>query len=124
MPRRTFETDTPLQALLVEQALLLARQLEQTAADAPDGHVLARVEALAVPAGREWTRQAVQAALPNLKSLPANGEHTDLEVEHLRRTLATREAQYQSLYEALESYRRRERTGGVRRTCSSAPSCS
>ena len=63
MPRRTFETDTPLQALLVEQALLLARQLEQTAADAPDGHVLARVEALAVPAGREWTRQAVQAAL-------------------------------------------------------------
>ena len=63
MPRRTFETDTPLQALLVEHALLLARQLEQAAADAPDGHVLARVEALAVPAGREWTRQAVQAAL-------------------------------------------------------------
>ena len=63
MPRRTFATDTPLQALLVEQALLLAHQLEQAAADAPDGHVLARVEALAVPAGREWTRQAVQAAL-------------------------------------------------------------
>jgi hypothetical protein len=63
MPRRTFETETPLQALLVEQALVLARQLEQTAAEAPDGQVLARVEALAVPAGREWTRQAVEAAL-------------------------------------------------------------
>ena len=63
MPRRTFATDTPLQALLVEQALLRARQLEQAAADAPDGHVLARVEALAVPAGRELTRQAVEAAL-------------------------------------------------------------
>ena len=34
---RTFHADTPLQALLVEQALLLARQLEQTADDAPDG---------------------------------------------------------------------------------------
>jgi hypothetical protein len=63
MPRRTFEADTPLQALLVEQALLLARQLEQAAAEAPDGRVLARVEALAVPAGRALTRQAVEAAL-------------------------------------------------------------
>src|SRR5262245_28646849 len=61
--RTTFHADTPLQALLVEQALLLARQLEQTADDAPDGQVLARVEALAVPAARELARQAVQATL-------------------------------------------------------------
>jgi hypothetical protein len=61
--RRTFHADTPLQALLLEQALLLAQQLEGTAAAAPDGQVLARVEALAVPAGRELARQAVQAAL-------------------------------------------------------------
>ena len=60
---RTFRADTPLQALLVEQALLLARQLEQTADAAPDGQVLARVEALAVPAGRAFTRTAVEAAL-------------------------------------------------------------
>ena len=60
---RTFHADTPLQALLVEQALLLARQLEQTADAAPDGQVLARVEAVAVPAGREFTRRAVEAAL-------------------------------------------------------------
>jgi len=63
MSQRTFRTRTPLEALLVEQALLLARQLEQAADDAPDGHVLARVEALAVPAGRELTRKAVEAAL-------------------------------------------------------------
>jgi hypothetical protein len=60
---RTFRAETPLQALLVEQALLLARQLEQTADAAPDGQVLARVEALAVPAGRDFTRTAVEAAL-------------------------------------------------------------
>jgi hypothetical protein len=63
MARRTFHADTPLQALLVEQALLLARQLEQTADAAPDGQVLSAVEAAAVPAGRELTRKAVEAAL-------------------------------------------------------------
>jgi len=61
--RTTFHADTPLQALLLEQALLLARPLEQTADAAPDGQVLARVEALAVPAARELARQAVQATL-------------------------------------------------------------
>lgn len=63
MTQRTFQAQTPLQALLLEQALLLARQLEQTADNAPDGQVLARVEALAVPAARELARQAVQATL-------------------------------------------------------------
>ena len=63
MARCTFHADTPLQVLRVEQALLLARHLEQTADEAPDGQVLARVEAAAVPAGRELTRKAVEAAL-------------------------------------------------------------
>jgi hypothetical protein len=63
MPRRTFQTQTPLEALLVEQALLLARRLQKAADDAPDGQVLAAVEATAVPAGRELTRKAVGAAL-------------------------------------------------------------
>ena len=60
---RTFRADTPLESLLLEQALALARQLQQAADAAPDGQVLARVEALAVPAGRELTRRAVEAAL-------------------------------------------------------------
>lgn len=58
-----FRAETPLQALLLEQALLLAKQLEQTANAAPDGQVLARVEALAVPATRELARRAVEATL-------------------------------------------------------------
>lgn len=60
---RTFQTRTPLEALVVEQALLLARQLQTTADAAPDGQVLARVEAAAVPAARELARRAVEAAL-------------------------------------------------------------
>jgi hypothetical protein len=63
MSAKTFRTRTPLQALVVEQALALARQLERTADSAPDGQVLARVEAYAVPAARELARTAVQAAL-------------------------------------------------------------
>ena len=63
MSRRTFHTDTPLQALLVEHALLLARQLEATARDAPDGQVLGAVEAAVVPAARELARKAVEATL-------------------------------------------------------------
>src|SRR5215475_12471308 len=61
--RTAFHADTPLQALGLEQALLLARQLEATADAAPDGQLLARVEALAVPAARELARRAVEAAL-------------------------------------------------------------
>src|SRR5438270_399591 len=63
MNPRTFRTETPLQALIVEQALMLAKQLETTADAAPDGQVLARVEALAVPAARELARRAVEAGL-------------------------------------------------------------
>lgn len=63
MPRRTFQTQTALEALLVEQALLLARQLQKTADDAPDGGVLAAVEATVVPAARELARKAVEATL-------------------------------------------------------------
>jgi hypothetical protein len=63
MPRRTFHTQTPLEALLVEQALLLARQLQETADGAPDGRVLAAVEAAAVPGARELARKAVEATL-------------------------------------------------------------
>jgi hypothetical protein len=62
MTCRRFEARTPLEALLVEHALAIARQLQQTADAAPDGHVLARVEVAALPAGREFTRRAVEAA--------------------------------------------------------------
>jgi hypothetical protein len=63
MKPRTFQAQTPLEALLVEQALLLAHQLQHAADAAPDGRVLAAVEATALPAGRELIRTAVEAAL-------------------------------------------------------------
>jgi hypothetical protein len=62
MPRQV-EVHTPLEELLVEQALLMARELQAAADAAPDGRVLADAEAVAVRAGRELTRRALQAAL-------------------------------------------------------------
>jgi hypothetical protein len=62
MPR-SFHTQTPLEALVVEQALLLARQIQKAADDAADGKVLAEVEATALPGARELARKAVEAAL-------------------------------------------------------------
>lgn len=59
----TFRAETPLQALIVEHALAMAKQLEQTADGAADGRVLGAVEAFAVPAGRELLRLSVQATL-------------------------------------------------------------
>ena len=66
---RTFEAHTPLEALVVEQALLLARQLQQAADSAPDGQVLAHVEALAVPAARELGYVLITASGRALLSL-------------------------------------------------------
>jgi len=59
----TVEVTTPLEALLVEQALLRARELQQTADAAPDGQVLERTEATALVAGRELMRRGLEAAL-------------------------------------------------------------
>jgi hypothetical protein len=86
MTRRTFHADTPLQALLVEQALLLARQLEATANDAPDGQVLSAVEATAVPAARELARKAVEATLQQ-QANAVEKKATDPQLPPLRATL-------------------------------------
>lgn len=53
----------PVEALVVEHALALARQLKQTCRGAPDGQVLARAERLAVDRGRQLTRAALEAVL-------------------------------------------------------------
>jgi len=44
---RTFHAATPLQALILEHALAMARQLERAATDASDGKVLAALQAQA-----------------------------------------------------------------------------
>ena len=63
MERFTVEVQTPLQRLIVEQALALAKELEQAAHDAPDGQVLDRCEQVALGPGREFLRRTLTAAL-------------------------------------------------------------
>ena len=60
---RTFTARTELEAILVEQALAMARELEAVADAAPDGRVLAIAEEAAVRSGRELTLAALEAAL-------------------------------------------------------------
>ena len=60
---RTFTARTELEAILLEQALAMARELEAVTDAAPDGQVLAIAEAAAVRSGRDLTRAALEAAL-------------------------------------------------------------
>lgn len=60
---RTFTARTELEAILVEQALAMARELEAVSDAAPDGQVLAIAEAAAVRSGRDLARAALEAAL-------------------------------------------------------------
>jgi len=59
----SIRVESPLQALMAEQAVAMAKQLEAASQAAPDGKVLSRLERLAVDQGREFTRKALQAAL-------------------------------------------------------------
>ena len=63
MYRRDFRVNNPTEALIVEQALAMFREMERTANVAPDGQVLAQVEQLAVVRGREFTRRSLEAIL-------------------------------------------------------------
>jgi hypothetical protein len=60
---RDIRVNNPTEALIVEQALAMVRELQQTATAAPDGHVLAQVEKVAMAQGRELTRKSLQAVL-------------------------------------------------------------
>src|SRR5438067_12431742 len=66
--------ETPLndlEALLVEQARLMARELRKVADAAPHGRVLAAVQTAAVPAARALARTAVEDLLPQQAELAA-----------------------------------------------------
>ncbi len=60
---RTVEVRTALESILVEQALAMARELEMASDGAADGQVLAVSELVALRAGRELTRRALEATL-------------------------------------------------------------
>lgn len=75
-PRDIRVTD-PSEALIVEQALALYREMKQAADAAPDGTVFDVAESLAVARGREFTRKSLelvlhdQAEAVEKKGLPA-----------------------------------------------------
>ena len=60
MPRRPITPDTEFQRLVAEQAMALAREVESTAARAPDGQVLGRCEGLLFTRGREFLATVLQ----------------------------------------------------------------
>jgi len=68
---RVIEVRNEREALAVEQALAMVRELERIANAAPDGHVLAVVEQAAVERGRRFTRERLQDVL--------NAQASDLE---------------------------------------------
>ena len=54
---------TPLERLLVEQALVMAQELEAVSERAEVGRVLDRCEEAAVAKGRDFTRSALEATM-------------------------------------------------------------
>jgi hypothetical protein len=68
---RTFVAENEVEAIAIEQALAMVRELKQLADATPDGHVLAAVESVAVERGRRFTRDRLQDVL--------NAQAVDLE---------------------------------------------
>ncbi len=60
---REIRVEDATEALIVEQALAMARDLKRTADAAPDGQVLSIAEQAAVRQGRELTRRSLEAVL-------------------------------------------------------------
>lgn len=60
---RDVRVENPTEAMIVEQALAMYREMKQTADAAPDGEVLAQAESLALSRGREFTRRSLEAVV-------------------------------------------------------------
>lgn len=60
---RDIRVNSPLEALIVEQALAMVREMKRVADAAPDGQVLTQAETVAVAQGRELTRKSLEAVL-------------------------------------------------------------
>ena len=63
MYSRDIRVNDPQEALIVEQALAMYREMRSACRAAPDGQVLARAEQLAVQRGRELMRQSLESVL-------------------------------------------------------------
>jgi hypothetical protein len=60
---RDVRVNSPLEALVVEQALAMVREMKRAADAAPDGKVLDQAESIAISQGRELTRKSLEAVL-------------------------------------------------------------
>ena len=60
---RDIRVESPQEALIVEQALAMYREMRDVAARAPDGEVISVAESLALARGRELTRHSLEAVL-------------------------------------------------------------
>ena len=70
-----FDQLTPLQRLIVEQAVVLAQELEAAAESAPQGQVIDRCETLLLGNGRAFLKKALESTLQTrAESLEKKGE--------------------------------------------------
>ncbi len=60
---RQIEVSNASEAAAAEQAIAMVRELDRLADDAPDGHVVAQVEQVALDRGRRFTRDRLQDVL-------------------------------------------------------------
>jgi hypothetical protein len=63
MTQLALDVQTPLQRLIVERALVLAKELEATADSAPHGQIIDRCESLLLGVGRDFLRRALEDTL-------------------------------------------------------------
>lgn len=63
MEQFIVEVQTPLQRIILEQALALAQEFERAADSAPDGQVLDQCERVALDSGRAFLRRALASTL-------------------------------------------------------------
>lgn len=63
MNQRDIRVENPQEALFLEQALAMYREMRRTAAAAPDGQVIAATEHVAMARGRELIRQSLEDVL-------------------------------------------------------------
>jgi hypothetical protein len=63
MHPRSIRVESPQEALIVEQALAMYREMREAAARAADGEVLSVAESLAVVRGREFARRSLETVL-------------------------------------------------------------
>jgi hypothetical protein len=60
---RDIRVHSPAEAMIVEQALAMYREMKRVADAAPDGQVLDVAERAALMQGREFTRKGLEAVL-------------------------------------------------------------